>query len=175
MGKQKRKRGDLSRREFLYVALGGTTGLLTVGTCGVLGSAFLPYRSKEGVDLFTIDPKTIPLPNTLPRDVPEGDFFLSNTDDGLYALCRACTHLHARVKWVATNERFECPAHGAKFKLSGDYIEGPANRGLDQFNIQVESPHGTQQTDNKLVPVNIEDATKIVVDVRVKILGKKHA
>jgi cytochrome b6-f complex iron-sulfur subunit len=33
---------------------------------------------------------------------------------------------------------FECPCHGSKYRLNGEYYGGPAPRGLDRFPITVE-------------------------------------
>jgi cytochrome b6-f complex iron-sulfur subunit len=49
-----------------------------------------------------------------------------------------CTHLGCLYKWAQSNNRFECPCHGSKFSREGFYIEGPASRSLDTFEITEE-------------------------------------
>jgi len=63
----------------------------------------------------------------------------------LYAVC---THLGCLPKWVATNNRFECPCHGSKFEKDGTYIEGPAPRSLDRFRTTITFADGTQVSMN---------------------------
>jgi cytochrome b6-f complex iron-sulfur subunit len=52
------------------------------------------------------------------------------------ALYMVCTHLGCLYKWEPANWRFECPCHGSKFTHDGFYIEGPAPRSLDSFEIE---------------------------------------
>jgi cytochrome b6-f complex iron-sulfur subunit len=69
--------------------------------------------------------------------------------------------------------RFECPCHGSKFQLSGDYIEGPARRSLDRFVIQAVGPDGAivAETDADGNPVAIEGDVNLVIDTGRRILG----
>ena len=50
------------------------------------------------------------------------------------------------VKWIPINGRFEDPEGGSKFTLIGEYIEGPAPRGLDRYPT-ILLPDGTLQID----------------------------
>jgi cytochrome b6-f complex iron-sulfur subunit len=50
-----------------------------------------------------------------------------------------CTHLGCLYKWEPANFRFECPCHGSKFSHDGFYIEGPAPRSLDYFEVRQEN------------------------------------
>jgi cytochrome b6-f complex iron-sulfur subunit len=56
----------------------------------------------------------------------------------LQALYRKCVHLGCSVPHCSTSMLFECPCHGSKYKLTGEYFGGPAPRGLDRFPISVE-------------------------------------
>ena len=68
--------------------------------------------------------------------------------------------------------RFECPCHGSKFELTGDYISGPARRNLDRFVIQAIAPNGTiKETDAKGNPLVINGDEKLIVDTGKRILG----
>jgi len=49
-----------------------------------------------------------------------------------------CPHLGCRVPFCDSSQRFECPCHGSKFNLKGEYLAGPAPRGMDRFPIQVK-------------------------------------
>ena len=103
----------VSRREFLYYAWGASLALLLAQTGGWLIWFGLPrFREGEFGGTFTIT--SLPLLNATPADYPEGKFWLSNTDDGIVALYKVCTHLGCLYKWVDANTRFECPCHGSK-------------------------------------------------------------
>lgn len=54
------------------------------------------------------------------------------------ALYQKCVHLGCRVPWVVDAQRFQCPCHGSNYNIRGEYILGPAPRGLDRFPIRIE-------------------------------------
>lgn len=91
--------------------------------------------------------------NFIPKFIPEGRFFLAyyegDGDDVVYeligakqakmqALYRKCVHLGCSVPHCNTSLLFECPCHGSKYRLSGEYYGGPAPRGLDRFPIEIQ-------------------------------------
>ncbi len=167
--KKKRKRGDLSRREFMYVALGGSTALFGMGACGVTAWALQP-RLRYGVDLFQIDLSKIPVPEADPLLIVDKHFWVINKNDGLRALSCTCPHLGCFLKWVPVNHRFECPCHGRKHTLAGGYIEGPGVVcDLFHYNMAVKTPYETRTTNNQPIPLSLQDATEVVVDVRKKL------
>ena len=55
----------------------------------------------------------------------------------MQALYRKCVHLGCSVPHCDTSMLFECPCHGSKYRLTGEYFGGPAPRGLDRFPISV--------------------------------------
>ena len=87
-----------------------------------------------------------------PVFVPEGRFWLAYyegtgdspvyaatgaTEVKMQALYRKCVHLGCSVPHCDTSMLFECPCHGSKYRLSGEYYSGPAPRGLDRFPITI--------------------------------------
>jgi cytochrome b6-f complex iron-sulfur subunit len=66
----------------------------------------------------------------------------------LQALYRKCVHLGCSVPHCSTSMLFECPCHGSKYKLTGEYFGGPAPRGLDRFPISVEGDKVIVDTGN---------------------------
>jgi cytochrome b6-f complex iron-sulfur subunit len=127
---------QVNRREFLNYAWGASM-VLFMGTAGVVTYLFAMPRFKEGEfgGTFTLPVAAVPSEEAGPADFAEGRFWLSNTEDGVTALYKVCTHLGCLYKWVDTNTRFECPCHGSKFEEDGEYVEGPAPRSLDQFAV----------------------------------------
>jgi cytochrome b6-f complex iron-sulfur subunit len=90
--------------------------------------------------------------NFKPKFIAEGRFWLTYyegtgdapvylavgaQDTKLLALYRKCVHLGCSVPHCGTSMLFECPCHGSKYRLNGEYYGGPAPRGLDRFPIEV--------------------------------------
>jgi cytochrome b6-f complex iron-sulfur subunit len=91
--------------------------------------------------------------NFVPQYFSEGRFYLTyyeGTGDApvyeainaketkLVALYRKCVHLGCSPPFCTTSYLFECPCHGSKYRLNGEYFYGPAPRGLDRFPIAIE-------------------------------------
>jgi cytochrome b6-f complex iron-sulfur subunit len=88
-----------------------------------------------------------------PLFIPEGRFYLTYyegtgdspvyatinaVDTKIQALYRKCVHLGCSVPKCDSSKLFECPCHGSKYRLHGEYYAGPAPRGLDRFPVTVE-------------------------------------
>jgi len=58
---------------------------------------------------------------------------------GLMALWQRCVHLGCRVPSCESSQGFECPCHGSKYNLHGEYNSGPAPRNLDRFGVSVDA------------------------------------
>lgn len=130
----------LTRREFLTYAWGAALGLLTVETALVSYFFMYPrFRAGEFGGKFFLAPTDVPSTDAAPAPEVAGKFWLVNTDEGPKALYMVCTHLGCLYKWEASNNRFECPCHGSKFSKAGYYIEGPAPRSLDTFELTEEN------------------------------------
>ena len=63
----------------------------------------------------------------------------STVADGLVAVYQRCVHLGCRVPWCNSSQGFECPCHGSKYNMVGEYFAGPAPRNLDRFNVSNEN------------------------------------
>jgi len=168
-----------SRREFLYYIWGASIALLLgEATAGIVWFAFPRFREGEFGGTFTFNPEELPSAGTEPASVPAGRFHISNTENGLRALYGVCTHLGCLPKWVPTNNRFECPCHGSKFELSGDYIEGPAPRALDRFITTVVYADGTTAetpADGGPIPLEDKQIAEIRVNTGARITGPGNA
>lgn len=166
-----------SRREFLYYIWGASMALfLGQATAGLIWFAFPRFAEGEFGGTFTIDPAEVPPMGEPPISKPAGRFWLSNPQEGFLALYAVCTHLGCLPKWVATNNRFECPCHGSKFELDGAYIEGPAPRALDRFVTTITFTDGTSATSDEGQPIPLEGRTilEIRVNTGARILGPSN-
>jgi len=54
---------------------------------------------------------------------------------GIMAMWHRCVHLGCRVPSCIPSQGFECPCHGSKYNIHGEYEAGPAPRNLDRFGI----------------------------------------
>lgn len=147
--------GGVSRREFLYYIWGASIALVTLQAAGLLLWFLIPrFREGEFGGTFTIGLDDLPPINSTPVNYPDGRFWLVNLDttqpnelmyqasdepntiQGVAAIYKVCTHLGCIYAWTPTNNRFECPCHGSKYRLDGRRVESPAPRTLDRFLLQ---------------------------------------
>jgi cytochrome b6-f complex iron-sulfur subunit len=152
----------VTRREFLYYIWGASMVMVLGGAGGALIWYLLPrFRAGEFGGDFFLSPSNLPPEGSPPADNPQGRFWLSNTETGVAAIYKVCTHLGCLFKWVDTNQRFECPCHGSKFQANGLFIEGPAPRSLDRFEMTVVLDDGTEVVSDENGVVAIEDASRV--------------
>ena len=57
--------------------------------------------------------------------------------DGTYwlALYQVCVHLGCKVPFRNDCDSFKCPCHGSHYNVDGEYLDGPAPRSLDRFEM----------------------------------------
>ena len=72
---------------------------------------------------------------------------------GIMPLYQRCVHLGCRVPFCEQSQWFECPCHGSKYNLAGEYELGPAPRGFDRFKV------------------TITEAGEVMVDTSVIVIG----
>jgi cytochrome b6-f complex iron-sulfur subunit len=70
---------------------------------------------------------------------PEGRLYVVKAKGDLFALSQKCPHLGCRVPFCESSGRFECPCHGSIFDIGGEYIQGPAPRGMDRYPLEVKN------------------------------------
>jgi Rieske Fe-S protein len=65
-------------------------------------------------------------------------YVLANTAaSGFVALYRKRVHLGCTVPFCNSSKWFECPCHGSKYSINGEYRAGPAPRSLDRFKVDI--------------------------------------
>jgi cytochrome b6-f complex iron-sulfur subunit len=172
---------QVTRREFLNIAWLASLGFLTLNLGGVTYLFSMP-RFKEGEfgGLFTIGKVSeLPAPGSAPANFPKVKLWLSNTDQGVMALYKVCTHLGCLYNWNTQEGKFICPCHGSQFQANGTYIQGPAPRSLDRFVVQAVDPNTEQviaeSTDGTPLPVPDQPDAVIRVDTGKRIQGEVHA
>jgi len=151
---EEKARKEMNRREFLTYAWGAALGLLAL-EAGVATFLFMypRFRAGEFGGVFFVGPESsLPASDAVPVPYTDGKFWLVTTEaQEPRALYMVCTHLGCLYKWAPSNFRFECPCHGSKFSHDGYYIEGPAPRSLDMFEITVENGEVAVNTGRRIV------------------------
>ncbi|MXZ42126.1 MAG: Rieske 2Fe-2S domain-containing protein [Caldilineaceae bacterium SB0666_bin_21] len=130
---------SINRREFLVYSWAASVVVVTSQIAIANGLLMYPrFRAGEfGGEFHWGSLSALPSPDAPPQSNPIGKFWLVNTAEGPRALYMVCPHLGCLYKWVAANNRFECPCHASQFTREGMLIRGPAPRGLDQFAVEV--------------------------------------
>jgi cytochrome b6-f complex iron-sulfur subunit len=172
----------INRREFLNFAWLVSLGFLTVSFGGVSYLFSLP-RFKEGEfgGVVTMgEVGDLPEAGSQPSNFPKIKLWLSNTEDGVMALYKVCTHLGCLYNWNSQEGKFICPCHGSQFQNNGTYITGPAPRNLDRFVVMLETPDGQLLAETDPVtggPLAVPDDPSVIVlvDTGRRITGERHA
>jgi len=170
----------INRREFLNLAWLASLGFLTLNVAGVTYLFTMP-RFKEGefggvVNVGTVS--SLPEAGSAPENMPKAKIWLSNTDDGVVALYKVCTHLGCLYNWNNQEVKFICPCHGSQFQADGAYIRGPAPRSLDRFVVRALDPDSGEvlaEAGEEPLPLdNIPSDAIIQVDTGEKVQGTSH-
>lgn len=171
----------VSRREFLNLAWLASLGFITLQFAGGTYLFSMP-RFKEGEfgGMFTVGAvKDLPKAGDAPMAFPKVKLWISNTEEGVTAIYKVCTHLGCLYNWNTQENKFICPCHGSQFQLNGEYLRGPAPRSLDRFVLQVVDKDGTVVAETNPAtgaPIPVPDVQDAVVrvDTGKRITGKTH-
>ncbi len=158
---------SVTRRRFLNRSLGSLFGIF-LGQFALAGLAFMWPRLGSGfgspipvgdfaalkteieqpdgtaIPLFVAAAQTWLVPFSqaqLPGSSFEGLPVVASdgSGTGLMALWQKCVHLGCRVPSCVPSQGFECPCHGSKYNLHGEYEAGPAPRNMDRFGVSIDS------------------------------------
>ena len=128
---------DKSRRDFLRGGWKLGSALL-VGAAAYTGyEALRPLATSAGGAKLAVG-ETTSFAKGTSTYVPAGRMYVVNADDYLFALSQKCPHLGCHVPFCESSGRFECPCHGSVYDLAGEYIAGPAPRGMDRYKVTLE-------------------------------------
>ncbi|GAA4456706.1 FAD-dependent oxidoreductase [Rurimicrobium arvi] len=59
--------------------------------------------------------------------------FYKDEHHHVHAILPTCTHAHCTVVWNESELSWDCPCHGARFSISGEILNGPANKPLKKL------------------------------------------
>jgi cytochrome b6-f complex iron-sulfur subunit len=168
----------VTRREFLNYVWGASMALFLAQFGGITWFFSMPrFREGEFGGVVRMPASAIPANNAAPVSNNAGKFWLVQTDQGVNALYRICTHLGCIYPWSDSAQIFACPCHGSQFELNGAWIAGPAARSLDVFAFEILDANNnvlaTSPDDGSAIPLPA-GAEFIAVNTGRKILGKSH-
>jgi cytochrome b6-f complex iron-sulfur subunit len=155
-------------------------GFLTVNMAGMTYLFALPrFREGEFGGVITMGQAAdLPTAGSSPVNYPKVKLWLSNTEQGVMALYKVCTHLGCLYNWRDSEDKFVCPCHGSQFQQDGTYIQGPAPRSLDRFIVQAVDPDTGEilaQTSSEGEPLPIPNPQVVIrVDTGNRIQGDTH-
>ena len=66
-------------------------------------------------------------------------YVAKNSAGQLKVLSSVCPHLGCSVQWRDVKHEFECPCHGASFDATGTKVGGPAPRGMDSLQSEIQN------------------------------------
>jgi cytochrome b6-f complex iron-sulfur subunit len=92
--------------------------------------------------------------------------FVVKDSDGSYwlALYQKCVHLGCTVPFKNSCASFKCPCHGSHYNVDGEYLDGPAPRSLDRFQISF-------QGDNVVVNTGVLNQTVAQPDETTRLIA----
>ena len=128
---------ELERRTFLGRLWAGGLGLVAAAGAWTSWDLLQPLPTVGfGGRVRAVPPESVAEGAIV--EIPAARAFLTRVDDEVVALSEKCTHLGCRVPFCESSGRFECPCHGSVFSRAGDYLAGPAPRGMDRYPVEVE-------------------------------------
>lgn len=167
----------VSRREFLYYVWGASMALFLAQTAGISVLFALPrFREGQFGGKIKVNAADFPKAGDPPVAVNEGNFWMVSTDAGIVAHYKVCTHLGCIYQYDSQADRFACPCHGSQFQKDGEWIAGPAPRGLDRFAVEAYDQNDRLVAESQdgaplALPTN---AVTVRVNTGRKISGKSH-
>jgi len=128
-----------SRRKFMATITGG---LGFWGTARLLLAGTDLTKQESGAVLTTLDVKEPRLQQVggfiLVKKTSAGDLLVVRSGESQYsAFSIVCPHLQCNIK-VKSSTLIQCPCHQSGYTIDGNYISGPAKRGLNKFAVSVE-------------------------------------
>lgn len=171
---------EVTRREFLNYAWLASLGIFLAQMGAVsYHFAFPRFKAGEFGGTFSVPITELPELTAGPGAYNQGKFWLVNTEQGILAIYKVCTHLGCLYDWKPTENQFICPCHGSTFEKNGKFVRGPAPRDLDRFMISIKDANGTTLAASNEVtgaPVALPSgATSIAVDTGKLVQGPRHA
>jgi nitrite reductase/ring-hydroxylating ferredoxin subunit len=125
----------VGRRDFVLKGLGALVAAAVMGTLP-RSLAAQPIRWIQGTGSGSARRYPVPTEDGVHVDRAAGIIVVRYQGD-LAAFSLACPHQHAMLKWLPSDDVFECTKHHSKYSPMGVYIKGRATRNMDRLAISV--------------------------------------
>jgi Rieske Fe-S protein len=126
------------RRQFLKEATLALGAVMAALSATPREAAAMPISLGQALRVLG-DEVTYPLPAadgaTIDRD---NEVILVRWKSAVYAFALSCPHQNTALKWLDSDQRFQCPKHKSKYQPDGEFISGRATRNMDRFAIRKE-------------------------------------
>jgi cytochrome b6-f complex iron-sulfur subunit len=129
--------GEIDRRQFLNGAW-KVLGVVLIAEGVWTTYDLLNPQAAAGGGVIDAGPLSDFLEEGSVRYFLNGRFYVTSYQGGLRALYQKCPHLGCGVPFCSSSQQFECPCHGSVYNVIGEYLHGPAPRGMDRFEIQIQ-------------------------------------
>lgn len=127
---------DMKRRAFVKKAGATGAGLMGIAAGWTSWDLLQPLpASGFGGKVRSVPPTAVPDVGVV--EVPAARAYLGRVEGEIVAFSEKCSHLGCRVPYCESSSQFKCPCHGSVFNRVGDYLEGPAPRGMDRYPVEV--------------------------------------
>ena len=146
---------DLSRRQFLNVAINGVGAAMTAiiaipvagyfmdpvlrAASGAAGTWVRLAAASELTDLpkkFTVSAEKI---EGFMKQKVAADVYVYKKGDTAVAMSNTCQHLGCPVAYTDSDQKFHCPCHGGVYDKEGTNIGGPPPRPLARYRAKIEN------------------------------------
>lgn len=125
-----------TRRQLLEASWKTGGGLLALAGLWTTYEALRPLADTKGGGLIALgDPDAYKEGSV--TYVRQARLYVTRAKGELFAVTQKCPHLGCRVPYCEASGRFECPCHGSSYNLAGEWISGPAPRGMDRYPLQI--------------------------------------
>jgi cytochrome b6-f complex iron-sulfur subunit len=72
-------------------------------------------------------------------DLMDAENWVKDSDGSYWlALYQVCVHLGCKVPFRDDCNSFKCPCHGSHYNIDGEWLDGPAPRSLDRFELSFD-------------------------------------